>query len=460
MAPFNQNDGAWIHSITPPGPLDEVDSCLFEIWSDEVGNGDVAHSHCNLYTDLMHQEGIYLPDIRSRAYAQDSRLLDSAFTVPVMELALAQFPRLFYPELLGFTLQLEWTVVSLKPTIKLLQYYGIDPHFYVLHVGIDNAASGHGAKAKQAVKMYLDKIQQRGGPALMQEAWKRIWTGFIAFDQTGTLFEDMKARLGSPESSADQVVDLIVRKKPFATQNHVSRQLGINYINDWFEDPPGFMNALVEGGYFVPGHPEQSSFFRRTSFEGPMFKVFTDDELATWRIWTEQGCPMPDKKKRPRPTAPTQVLMAETITTLQLRQVNAAAHRTQMFVGEDAAGKQVNWSVTEWFRHVVDDGSPAVAAFMVALSNPDNRLVAKGDPDSSPFVTNLLAPDGAMGRAFDEIAPGSGGLTHRQVAIGWIKAGCPLPKLNTTLGTRFTLANHPDPEVYPRSRVYGNGAAH
>ena len=459
MAPFNQNDGAWIHSITPPGPLDDVDSCLFEIWMDEVGNGDVAHSHCNLYTNLLQDVGIYLPDTRSRAYAQDPRLLDSAFTVPLMELALAQFPRRFYPELLGFTLQLEWTVVSLKPTIKLLEYYGINPHFYVLHVGIDNAASGHGAKAKQAVKMYLDKIRQRGGEEAMQLAWKRIWTGFIAFDVTGSLFPDMQAQLASPESSGDRIADLIAQKKPFASLNHTTRKLGINYINDWFDDPSGFMQALVTGGFFVPGHPDQSEFFRRTSFNGPMFKVFTDDELETWRTWVLDGCPMPGLKPKP-PAVPVQVLMAETIETLQLQQVNTSAHAAQMLSGRDADGNPADWSVATWFGYVAEQGAPAVIAFMAALSSEDNHLIAKGAPDASPFVTQLLAPSGAMGQAFDEIAAHSGGLTHRQVAINWIAAGCPLPESNKQLGTRFTLGRRPNPNAYPRSVVRGNGAAH
>jgi hypothetical protein len=459
MAPFNQNDGAWIHSITPPGPLDEIDSCLFEIWMDEAGNGDVAHSHCNLYTDLMREEGIYLPDPRSRDYARDPRLLDSAFTVPLMELALSQFPKAFYPELLGFTLQLEWTVVSLKPTIKLLEYYGINPHFYVLHVGIDNAASGHGAKAKQAVKMYLDKIRQRGGEEAMQLAWKRIWNGFIAFDQTGTLFQDMAAVLSSPPTSGDKVADLIARKKPFASQNHTNRKLGINYINDWFEDPPGFMQALVNGGLFVPGHPDQSEFFRRTSFNGPMYKVFTDEEMGTLRTWVSEGCLMPGKSPTP-PQVPVQVLMAEAIEALRLQQVNASAHEGHLLAGNDARGNPVNWPVSVWFQHTGVEGAAAVVAFMAALSSPDNHLITRGDPDASPFVTGLLAPSGAMGRAFNQIAARSGGLTRRQITINWILADCPLPTLNNRQGMRFSLGNPPDPAVYPRAEVGGNGAAH
>jgi hypothetical protein len=459
MAPFNQNDGAWIHSITPAGPLDAVDNLLFNIWMDEVGNGSVGYSHCNLYTDLLREVGITLTDPRSRDYAQDPRFLDSAFTVPLMELALSQFSQTFYPELLGFTLQLEWTVVSLKPTIKLLEYFGINPHFYKLHVGIDNAASGHGAKAKQAIKIYLDNIRHRGGDEAMQQAWKRIWMGFIAFDQTGSLFQDMAAHLAAPVDLGDQVAKIIAVKKPVASQNHGDRKLGANYINDWFEDPPGFMQALVDGGYFVKGHADQSSFFKLIGFNGPMFKVFTSDELDTLRAWVNEDCPMPGQVSPVAPIDPG-VLMAETVETLQLLQVNAAVHDNHTLKGRDITGQAVNWSISTWFRQVSEKGPSAVLAFMEALSDQENGWIQKGEPDGSPFVTKLLAPSGAMGAAFEEIAPNSGGLTRRQVVIAWIQKKCKIPMLNTQLGQRYFMASLPNTAVYPRGRIRGNGAAH
>src|SRR5262249_21904129 len=39
-APFNQTDGTWLRFIANAGPSDKVRSLLFEVWSDEVGNGD------------------------------------------------------------------------------------------------------------------------------------------------------------------------------------------------------------------------------------------------------------------------------------------------------------------------------------------------------------------------------------------------------------------------------------
>jgi len=459
MAPFNQNDGAWLHSFTPAGPLNEVDALQFGIWMDEAGDGNVSQSHCNVYTDLLHQQGIYLSSPRSRDYAMDPRFLDSAFTVPVMELALARFPQHFYPELLGFSLQLEWTVVSLKPTIKLLDYYGIDSRFYELHVGIDNAVSGHGAMAKRAVKLYLDRILEQGGEKAMQDAWRRIWTGFIAFDQTGTLFQDMAQQLAQPQSSAAAVADIIASKKNFGSQNHGKRKLGANYINDWFEDPPGFMQALVDGGYFVRGSVEQSSFFNFIGFEGPMYKVFTESEINTLKSWVTERCPMPGKQV---PVTPTDVavLMAETIEIMQLRQVNAPAHDGHKLRGKNAAGDPVEWSVTEWFGQVRDQGAPAVLCLMAALADPQNELIVPGNPDASRFVTALLGPAGAMGAAFDEIAPDSGGLTHRAVTIKWISEGCKLPQSNQTAGKRHIVGSKLPGAVYPRLRLAGNGAAH
>src|SRR5262249_52913719 len=80
LAPFNQLDGAWLRYATDAGPIADINSLLFDIWSDETGNGDPALNHANLYTALMQSVGIYLPDLRSRAYADNPAILDSAYT--------------------------------------------------------------------------------------------------------------------------------------------------------------------------------------------------------------------------------------------------------------------------------------------------------------------------------------------------------------------------------------------
>ena len=50
------------------------------------------------------------------------------------------FPQEFFPELLGMTLYLEWEATpTLTPTVRMLRGRKINPHFYSLHVAIDNA---------------------------------------------------------------------------------------------------------------------------------------------------------------------------------------------------------------------------------------------------------------------------------------------------------------------------------
>jgi Iron-containing redox enzyme len=82
MAPFNQTDGAWLRTIAPVGPMNEVEALLFSIYSDEIGAGDPERNHANMYTELLHSVDIDLPDIRSRDYAEHPEIVDAAYTSP------------------------------------------------------------------------------------------------------------------------------------------------------------------------------------------------------------------------------------------------------------------------------------------------------------------------------------------------------------------------------------------
>src|SRR5262249_2895469 len=133
-AVFNQVDGAWLRFIANTGNMDEVASLLFEVWSDEIGNGDPSLHLGNLYTNLLRSVGVYLPPVNSRAYADSPDLDESTFIAPVFELAISQHTEAFFPELIGMTLFLEWEVLSLVPGIRGLDYLGVDSHFWKMHV--------------------------------------------------------------------------------------------------------------------------------------------------------------------------------------------------------------------------------------------------------------------------------------------------------------------------------------
>jgi hypothetical protein len=480
-SPFNQTDGGWLRNIAKAGPTDEVHALLFSIWSDEAGNGDPRLNHANLFTDLMHSVGLYPDPIGSRAYSDDATLLDSAFTVPLMELVLSQFTDFYFPEIMGMTLQLEWEVLDLKKTIKLFEAYGLDPHFYRMHVGIDNASDGHGAKARRAVQLYLDEIRADSGEQAVQEHWKRIWNGYVAFRATGTFGQDFYTMFDPKQqpSLTEQVAEMIQRKAPYARLNHDAKRLGVDLINDLFTSPGSLLRALLQAGLIVPGNPDESPFFNLLNYDGPMYKVFTEEEIKLWSDWTRS---LSSTQPQPQPPDNSDVaaLMVRLIKTMAPRQEGTPGHAANQLTGPDPSDptKTVTQPVGWWF------GQP-VTAFMTALANPDNGWITPGNSSSSRFVTELLSGDHPMAHALGEVAPGTAHRTWRTIAISWIDAGCPIPseafaesvpprqaaaraaRLSAMMAApdqpvpRLSLLRTPDASAnHPRGTVLGMGLVH
>jgi hypothetical protein len=463
FAPLNQMDGAWVRNVGRAGPIDDVGSLLFSVWMDEVGNGDPNQNHANVYTNLLEQLGIQLPPITTRDYASNPDLLDSAYTVPVFELAISQFTDRYFPEILGMTLQLEWEVLGLWPTVKLLRNFGLDSRFYELHIGIDNAASGHGAKAKQAVERFLDDARRRGGDDEVQAVWKRIWTGYVAFATTGTLASDLRERLEARRTgavaAADRVDEIILEKKKYGALNHSQKQAAGQYINDLFEDPTAFRDALVKGDYVVPGHPEQSRFFQLTSFQGPMYRVFTEAELDAWKAWVFS---LRQAEPAPIVTDPA-TLMAACIDRLRAAQQGTPTHQATELEGPnpDHPERRIRQPLSAWFE-------APTRLLMQVLADPTNGWIVPGNSTASRIVNDVLAGQNAMRAAFAAIAPNSGGLTWAQVLERWIDASCPLvPTRMRQRGrpdapaTRLALTTPADVvSRHPRGWVRGMGVVH
>lgn len=445
FTPLNLLDGAWIRGIGRSGPLDEVRSLLFSIFMDEMGDGDVSRNHCNIYLDLCHSVGYYPQPIDSQEFAFDPAYLDSAFTVPTFELAISQLTEEFYPEIIGMTLQLEWEVVGLKPTRDLLNYYQIDPHFYIMHIGIDNAVNGHGQRAADAVRLYLQYVRNAGGESAVQAAWRRIWNGSVAFATLGTLGDDLKRLISQGPSLRDQMIAMIKSKADYGSRNHQKNRVGQTRIDEWFADPAGFLDALVSHQYVTPGDWPNSRIAKLLDFEtGPMFRVFTDDEIALWQAYTDSLA------ATPTPIKPTPVTSAQGMACLisQLAQVQAGNPGHDQNHLNDFRGQPR--TIAEWFRQ------PPVE-FMRALADPANRLIVARDPSSSRFVTDWIAPGRPMGHVFDDPAQSPNTGSARDVVIRWIKDGCPLPDENRSLRLTSSLQKQ---AAHPTGHILGMGAVH
>jgi L-Lysine epsilon oxidase N-terminal/L-lysine epsilon oxidase C-terminal domain/Iron-containing redox enzyme len=430
LAPFNQLDGSWLERAAHAGPIDEVRSALFEIWSDEIGNGDPAQSHANVYTDLLHSAGIYLPPLASSAYSANPDIWDSSFSSPVYQTAIAHFPETYFPELLGMTLYLEWEAVYLPAMVKLYEYHGYNALFYRLHVAIDNPVNGHGARARDAVILYLDHIRDESGEAGVQEHWRRVWMGYLAFKYIGG--SDWRYFFSNPPTAEDRAVDMIAAKRHYAQLNHGDRRFGANYINDWFDEPGDFLNELVESELITKGDAKNSRFFGLLSFMGPMLKVFSAKDKQVLSDWINSLPADPTGSDLDPGEA-----MAVLLRKLAPRSEGVPDHHDQLLVGKyvDPAKPEEEQEVTKpvqwWFRI----GQPD--RLMAALSNPKNGWIVPGNVAESRFVRELLAEPRRMARfLIGEIAE-VGDKPARQVIIEWIQAGCPIPK---RAPARMTLA--------------------
>jgi L-lysine epsilon oxidase-like protein/heme oxygenase-like protein len=194
-APFNLIDGSWLQNIMKTGPADEVHARLFSIWSDEAGNGLTELNHCNVYDTLLRGQNIYVPPVSSKEFIKLD-FIKSAFDGSVIQLAVGMFPDEFLPELLGMTLYLEWEATpTLTPIVKAYQSRNIDPHFYRMHVAIDNISEGHGALVREAIEIYLQARYKEGGDEVVQTYWRRIWRGYVAWATAGFAGNELLERM-------------------------------------------------------------------------------------------------------------------------------------------------------------------------------------------------------------------------------------------------------------------------
>ena len=240
-APFNLVDGAWLRQIQAVGIADRVQAALFEIWEDETGNGTPEKNHSNVYDVLLRSLGIYLPAVTSLQFLEEG-LLDSAFIQPVLQLTVSLFPDEFLPELLGMTLYVEWeSTPSMIPAVRHISGRGYDPHFYSLHVAIDNVTTGHAAKARDAIREYLATAAQRGED--VQALWARIWRGYVTWATAGDLGRELleaqmamdgkRVDLAYPFMLTSETVDLdAIGRRLMRPDNDVSRFVVTNLNAD------------------------------------------------------------------------------------------------------------------------------------------------------------------------------------------------------------------------------------
>ncbi|MEP9315770.1 iron-containing redox enzyme family protein [Pseudomonas sp. LABIM340] len=268
-APTKRVDGAWLYGVlehwSDPRLLPLVHTCL-----EEMGHGIPARNHVLIYQRLLGSLGCDAPP----------ELSDAHFVQGTLQLALGYLADDYLPEVLGYNLGYEVPPLHLMITSGELRELGIDPEYFRLHVTIDNAATGHGRKALQALEANLPQLADRGA------FLRRVHAGYRLND-TGL----SNQQLLDGFNLHAEVVAMLERKRPFARQMHDDRaRIGGRTVNQWMAGPGRmgeFLAALQQLGWIKrhqdPAHSRLWSLIAGDS--AAMFGVFNPYERQLLHDW-------------------------------------------------------------------------------------------------------------------------------------------------------------------------------
>lgn len=313
-APHKFVDGAWlghIHKINTPFRFRGITREVWQVLSEELGDGDLSKHHVTLYRQLLDSIGCPLPVAHTEEFVNmpewDQVDNYGAWEDAVGQLVISLFPDEFLPEILGFNMHFEAVKLDTMQAAYELKALGINPYYFLIHISIDNADSGHTAMATHAVTKYLDLIRRIEGEEGVQKAWKRIQTGYIMSQTLGDgspkLHKDTAAHpnpaiLINPLS--EQLIEIFKAKAAVSQKFHYQSKvrIGSYALSEWlnpsmWEGADGrqqihLLNVLSQTKPWVAaGNSERSRILKELSWGGRMFGAFTESEVAIFRSWID-----------------------------------------------------------------------------------------------------------------------------------------------------------------------------
>ena len=315
LAPVKYVDGAWlghINKMTTPFAFRKATKDAWQVMSEELGDGNPELNHVYVYRDLMKDIGAGLPEADTLDFIHDRHRLDDEkiWKAAVAQLLISLFPHEFLPEILGFNLHFEGLTMETMKAGKELEEFGLNPYYFILHISIDNADSGHTAIAMHAVVKYLDQVRHLQGDTAVQSAWRRVQAGFILSKELshGPQHPSRKTEeaVHFPRNDIEaEVIRVFKAKSSVAYKLHCSSRIkfGGRQLDDWFE-PQAFnkkqwqMDFLDHLGNMKPwvrkGDSVNSRLMHELQWGGKMFGSFTQSEVEAVRRWIDAlGAPRP-----------------------------------------------------------------------------------------------------------------------------------------------------------------------
>ncbi|KOC12332.1 hypothetical protein AFLA70_709g000351 [Aspergillus flavus AF70] len=302
-APMKFVDGAWlgyIHRTTDPYAMRFITKDLWQILSEEIGDGDLQKSHVHVFRQLLRDLDYDPGHADSREFSNNSDMDDPhIWKASILQLLISLSPAEFLPEILGYNMHFEMLTLDTLIVAKELRELNIDPTYFTLHITIDNAHSGHTAIASTAVIKYLTAIKMEHGNAVAKRMWNRVQAGYAL---SSCLTPGVKGLPRSWYSSlAVEILEIFKAKARAADGIHDTCpvRIGAKSLSEWmnpqtFESEKSqseFLTSLSNSRPWVyKGDSKRSRIICSMLWGGRMFGAFTEDEVARVRCWIDSLC--------------------------------------------------------------------------------------------------------------------------------------------------------------------------
>ena len=283
-APILLTQTCWLQNISQVSfcqtmPAVQLMSIYLQLTQKKQGDFDLLEA----YRSLILSTGVRLPILHSYWYSQKAGILSEVFDFAAIQLCLARFPRLFLPEILGYTL-----AYCRTPSLIEICF----PN-YQLHSSFFKLCRERVEEQEQpllvCIKGYLDFFIKH-----KQVLWQRIQNGFWLYElQMSCCRDRFKTYLENPLSSQQAITRLFQQKAKTAIGHHQNIQLGGKNLDSWFAGMPAnsqeFILALKKSSYVNQQTPEESSLLKLFEFKGSMFGVMNESEQVILKSWLKNG---------------------------------------------------------------------------------------------------------------------------------------------------------------------------
>lgn len=310
VAPVKLVDGAWLYSTVPNCNQPELKDLIY-IYLEELGLGHPRANHVTMYQDLLSHYEL-------NSYAE--HLDDSYYEQAAVQLALAYAPAKYLSLVIGFNLGYEQLPLHLLITNYELAELGIDPHYFNVHITIDNVHNGHAQKSLQA---FIQHFNQAEDPQIYLELIKK---GYVLNDIGKSSSQIIK------ELDIGQMALKVFQNKALIGQyiHNQKCQFSGKTINDWLSDPAQiteFLQVMIEKGWIVKDAPvEQSRFWKMIDHpEGKMFGVFNATEKQIIKDWI-QGAGLATRLSS-RSATPSQAKIEPAMSRMDQQRLNQLKSR-------------------------------------------------------------------------------------------------------------------------------------